>query len=1131
MRYSTRVSALVALALALPSVANAATREVGTGKQYSTIQLAVNAAVAGDTVLVYAGTYTATVDLLGKAITVKSVSGQAATVIQPTSGSNAITASNVTGAGATIEGFTVRNTNNRGVYASSSVLTLKDVKIENTGAVWLLGGAIQQIGGQLTIENGTFTNNAACAGGDVYVQSGGTLTEINTVHNDSYGNYSGGIESVGATINLTGVTFNAPYADYEGGALRLLGGTGNFTDVDVNDADGSWAHGVAMAIKDGAVVTWNGGTVDGSIGEWCYYGAVWVYNGSTLTGSDLTFSNNLGGIGGALAVVTNSTVTLDNSNFDGNDAMNDGGAAVVWYSSDLNINDVAFTGNETDWDGGAVHLNDSSTLTGTGSSFVNNSSLAYGGAVRANYSGGVTLTGGSFDNNSADNGGGIKANNLSGAVSLTNVAFTGNAAVSGTGGAVDVAGNTDVTATDSSFTGNSSLYEGGAVYSEGGWYVGERSDVTVSNSTFDSNVALSGGGGAIYGGIRAYLVVDGSTLTDNVADDNGGAVWKDLDGDLDLTNSTLSGNHTDADGGGVYVYSTLYGGSTADMTLTGNTFTNNDANDDGGAVAILCSVNVVASDNRMTHNVADDNGGAMYLYYVGNQTLTENFVCGNTAQDGAGAYNTNYWPVTDNWTGNWFQENVAAIYGGGVYHYGAYNLDMVNTSLLANEAASGGGAYLSSSYLTMDGGHVAWNGPGYGVQAGNSISSDNSTFANAHWFQNTPADVGGYLLSNKIAGNGNDAQPPLGVTLDGNCLNDEPFDGPCPGADPVDSDSDGMPDACDVCPAGSDVTDTDGDSIPDGCDACPVGDDLVDGDSDGVADACDVCPVDHLNDLDLDGACDSDDDCPSNGDLVVAGVCGCADEVDTDGDSVPDCNDLCVDGDDLADWDTDGTPDSCDVCQGGVDIIDTDGDAVPDFCDDAGGSPCYDEDISEPIPCLPTGDLDGDGLSDPAEINVYLTDSFDEDTDNDTLLDGEEVMVYGTDPKDADTDGDAWLDAEELVNGTDPLVAEEARILDVNLPTPGTAGLVNNFSLTGGTPGEMVTFYMSRVHGTATVASCPGVTLDMASPSIIGTALVGADGVATYNRFVGVGAAGKKYRIQALELDSCRVSDFEEETF
>src|SRR3990172_3394319 len=49
--------------LFVPSNSNAATLEVGVGRTYSTIQAAVNAAVAGDTVLVYPGTYNESVSI------------------------------------------------------------------------------------------------------------------------------------------------------------------------------------------------------------------------------------------------------------------------------------------------------------------------------------------------------------------------------------------------------------------------------------------------------------------------------------------------------------------------------------------------------------------------------------------------------------------------------------------------------------------------------------------------------------------------------------------------------------------------------------------------------------------------------------------------------------------------------------------------------------------------------------------------------------------------------------------------------------------------------------------------------------------------------------------------------------
>ena len=56
-----------------------------------------------------------------------------------------------------------------------------------------------------------------------------------------------------------------------------------------------------------------------------------------------------------------------------------------------------------------------------------------------------------------------------------------------------------------------------------------------------------------------------------------------------------------------------------------------------------------------------------------------------------------------------------------------------------------------------------------------------------------------------------------------------------------DSDGDGIPDDCDICPTGDDAIDTDGDSVPDGCDVCPGSDDTLDSDGDKVPDDCDIC--------------------------------------------------------------------------------------------------------------------------------------------------------------------------------------------------------------------------------------------------------------------------------------------------
>ncbi len=200
-----------------------------------------------------------------------------------------------------------------------------------------------------------------------------------------------------------------------------------------------------------------------------------------------------------------------------------------------------------------------------------------------------------------------------------------------------------------------------------------------------------------------------------------------------------------------------------------------------------------------------------------------------------------------------------------------------------------------------------------------------------------------------------------------------------------DRDGDGAPNATDLCPGtpDPDQRDSDGDGRGDACDDCPLvaNPDQADRDHDGVGDACDP-------DNDNDGVPDAVDNCPflaapDQSDFDRDGL-GDACDPDDDNDGVPDTFDTCPHLADPTNRDTDldGTGDACDD--------DDDGDYLPDAQD---GCPLV-ADMGNP-------DLDRDGTPDAC----------DDDDDNDGVPDMLDLCPRIADPAQRDSDHDGLGDA------------------------------------------------------------------------------------------------------------------------
>ncbi|MGB3402776.1 MAG: Ig-like domain-containing protein [Microcoleaceae cyanobacterium] len=285
------------------------------------------------------------------------------------------------------------------------------------------------------------------------------------------------------------------------------------------------------------------------------------------------------------------------------------------------------------------------------------------------------------------------------------------------------------------------------------------------------------------------------------------------------------------------------------------------------------------------------------------------------------------------------------------------------------------------------------------------------------------------------------------------------------GDNPVDTDNDGILDAVDLDDDNDGILDelegsgdTDGDGIPDIID--------LDSDNDGIADIVEsgLTPeqiaeldtdgdgvIDPTNEFGDNGVVDTVETTPDSGELDLDGD-GVADNpVDTDGDNVPDFQDLDsdndgindiveagnpdVDGDgqidDPTDSDGDGLADAVDPDNGGTltTPADTDGDNAPDFrdldSDNDGINDIVEAGIDDPEGdgIVNGPDNDGDGILSQADPNDNSFGDRGEgvvrDTDNDGIPDFRDLDSDGDGKNDIEEAGLADPDGDGMVNGPD----------------------------------------------------------------------------------------------------------------
>ena len=602
------------------------------------------------------------------------------------------------------------NTTAKILYIKGGKFTLGGTK-EYTGVSGYRGIYVSE--GELTIESGiAFSTFTTETNGSAVYQKAGTV--------NSYATYT----------NCTGISGSAIYSD--SGTLNILGGS---FEENSSTSSGGAVYAKGTLNVDSAEFTNNHSDANGGA----------VYFGSTTldcTLTDTTFALNDAVHGGAF--YTYGTTHGTDVNFHKNTATKNGGAGVVYSSAYVEFTGGTVELNTAGENGGAF------SATGANGSmlfedvnFHSNSASSHGGALNSN--GTLTVTGGvHIDNTAVKNGGFLYTGNATVALG----GFTASNCTAVKGGFVYASGSNNNIEVEVCEIKECSATIGGAIYTFYNLYISE--------SNIHDNEATSGSGGAIYLDTAGDLYLGESTIEDNTAYSNGGAVFSTgINCNIVLNGTHVIGNSAQ-NGGAIY--------SGCGASITGGTISGNSASVSGG---VLHMGNVTSSilDCEIYENTAGDKGGVVYasgqssslsigegcevhdnsanveggvVYSYNAVEIYDSDFQKNSAGSG-GAIFTPIGTTSVTISNTDFTEHTAGSLGGAVHCYGTLSVNACSMS--DNTASAGGAIYAGTATLdAVDFYRNKANGAGGAIYGLNSITLADNVLDN-----NSAANLGGTI--------------------------------------------------------------------------------------------------------------------------------------------------------------------------------------------------------------------------------------------------------------------------------------------------------------------------------------------------------------------------------------------------
>ena len=322
------VTAIAAIAAMMLASAAARADIIKVPGDYPTIQEAIDAAVDGDEVEVHPGTYNETINLLGKAITVRSSDGPEVTIIDAQQTGTVVTCTSGEGPDTVVDGFTI--TGGTGT---------------DPGDGFTRGGGMFNDASSPTVTNCTFTGNSAefFGGGMSCVNSSPTVTNCTFSGNTSM-HHGGGMHILNSSLTVTNCTFSGNSATVGGGGIYNVNSSLTVTNCTFSGNTAVTGGGMSNQSISPTVVTnctfsGNSATVGGG----------GMYNSGSPTVTNCTFSGNSAGVfGGGGMFNLGSSPTVTNCTFSGNTATNDGGGMYSIHSSPTIINCILWNNSRNE---------------------------------------------------------------------------------------------------------------------------------------------------------------------------------------------------------------------------------------------------------------------------------------------------------------------------------------------------------------------------------------------------------------------------------------------------------------------------------------------------------------------------------------------------------------------------------------------------------------------------------------------------------------------------------------------------------------------------------------------------------------------------------------------------------------